>query len=178
MIKVDLIVFVLLVLFASCKSEKKEEISTEETTLDSMGYMVPSQKESGIVSNNSDSNFVSKNIRADKKLQKVEDFDVFLSQFVEDSTFRYSRIKFPIEGFNSDSEANRDNYVWTKEDWEFYFEEDKNYKKNENIISEVSVQKSVATWRLYIADSGYDVNYQFGLNANKWYLISYSYKNF
>ena len=96
MIKVDLIAFVLLVLFASCKSEKKEEISTEETTLDSRGYMVPSQKESGIVSKNSDSNFVSKNIGADKKPQKVEDFDVFLSQFVEDSTFRYSRIKFPI----------------------------------------------------------------------------------
>ncbi|UII76268.1 hypothetical protein LV716_00275 [Flagellimonas sp. HMM57] len=142
--KINLIVFILLVLFASGKSEKKEEVSKEKTTLDSIGYVELNQKENGIVTNNNDSNLTPKNTTSDKQLQKVEDFDVFLSKFIKDSIFRYGRIKFPIEGFNSDSETNKDNYVWTREDWEFYFEEDKHHEKNASIISKISVEKLVA----------------------------------
>jgi hypothetical protein len=118
--------------------------------------------------------------------QNQENFKNFLAKFLKDSKFRYQRIEFPFPGFNSeeiDNSSNSEeiyrssNYIWTKEDWEFYFEEDKNYHKNPNIRSEITVNISKANWRLYIEDSGYDINYEFQLKSNKWYLVRYSYKN-
>jgi|GEM_PF-731865 len=176
--KINLIVFVLLVLFSSCKNEKREDVSKAETILDSFGSSEVNQNKNVIVENNGDTHLTSKNTALDKQFQKIEHFDEFLSRFIKDSVFRYNRIKFPMVGFNSDSETSSDNYVWTREDWAFYFEEDKNHEKNENIISEILVEKTRANWRLYIKDSGYDVTYQFELNTNIWYLTSYSHKNF
>lgn len=110
--------------------------------------------------------------------QDKENFEFFLSKFINDSVFRYNRIKFPIKGFNSDTEFDKRDYLWTREDWDFYSVEDLRYKKDENIISEIVRIDSSMNWRLYKENSGYDINYRFKFNNNKWYLDYYSYKNF
>lgn len=107
-----------------------------------------------------------------------ENFTEFHSKLINDSVFRYSRINFPIAGYNSDAEKEPDNYSWTKEDWDFYFEEDAKYKQNKNIVSTTAVTDTLATWRLHIPNSGYDINYYFKPENNKWFLKSYSYKNY
>jgi len=110
--------------------------------------------------------------------QQKEDFNLFISKFVADSLFRYSRIKFPLKGYNSDAENDKRNYIWSKEDWDFYAMVDMEYKSDENIINETIPKDSLMIWRLYKENSGYDIKYQFKLKENNWYLYYYSYKNF
>ena len=104
-------------------------------------------------------------------------FDKFLDKFCRDSVFRYHRIIFPIIGYNSDAEMNKNNYKWEKSEWDFYSKIDCGYKKNKNIISKIIPSDSTMIWRLFIENSGYDVNYRFKLIEGKWYLNYYSYKN-
>jgi len=110
--------------------------------------------------------------------QKKEDFDEFISKFTSDSVFRYSRIKFPLKGYNSHAESNRQDYVWNKEIWDFYSESDMNYQNNENILNQTKSKDSIKIWRLYKKNSGYDIEYRFKLKGNKWFLKYYSYKNY
>lgn len=124
--------------------------------------------------------------KVEKKEQEViidndnisnEDFEKFLVRFINDSTFRYSRVNFPIKGFNSEVKENQDDYIWVKDDWDFYFEEDAKYKDNESIISETSSTGSIAIWRLYIKNSGYDIYYHFERKNKEWYLVKYFHQN-
>ena len=108
---------------------------------------------------------------------KNESFEDFHLKFLIDSTFRYSRINFPVKGYNSDSEASPENYLWERGDWDFYFEVDKDYKKNGAIVSEIYPTDSTTVWRLYIENSGYDIRYHFKKDNDKWMLTYYSYKN-
>ncbi len=113
-----------------------------------------------------------------KENQQKEDFNLFISKFVMDSLFRYHRVKFPLKGYNSDAEINKRDYIWSKEDWDFYSMEDMKYKTDESITNQVIPKDSLMIWRLYKENSGYDIKYQFKLKENKWYLVYYSYKNF
>ena len=105
-------------------------------------------------------------------------FEDFLERFSKDSIFRYDRMKFPIKGYNSDAETNKKDYKWEKEEWMFYFNNDLKHNTDENIISKIVPNDTVIIWRLYKENSGYDVNYYFKQIDNKWYLDSYSYKNY
>lgn len=113
-----------------------------------------------------------------KESCKKEDFNLFISKFVSDSIFRYSRIKFPLKGYNSDAELDKRDYIWIKEDWDFYSVVDMKYESDEKIVSEIIPKETSMVWRLYKKNSGYDIKYQFKLNKNKWYLNNYSYKNY
>ena len=119
-------------------------------------------------------------IQKNKKYQsqKIENFKMFLQKFINDSTFRYTRIQFPINGYNSDAEINKKNYKWNKKEWDFYSEEDFQYKKNENITMEIMDNDTTKIWCLYKKQSGYDIRYYFKPIDSKWNLVYYSYSNY
>src|SRR5690606_27511005 len=94
------------------------------------------------IENNVEANKVSQLKDLNAKQEK-EDFNLFISKFVADSLFRYSRIKFPLKGYNSDAEVDKQNYIWTKEDWDFYAIVDMKYKTDENIINEAIPKDSL-----------------------------------
>jgi len=110
--------------------------------------------------------------------QKIENFKMFLQKFINDSTFRYTRIQFPINGYNSDAETNKKNYKWDKKEWDFYSKIDFQYKNDENIITEIVDNDTTKVWRLYKKQSGYDIRYYFKPISKKWNLVYYSYKNY
>lgn len=147
---------ILIILFTffiiSCKR-------TKENVKLSVKYEVV-QKSNDSTSNNDETNY----------------FEDFLQKFISQKNFRNNRINFPLKGYNSDNDP-RDNYSWTKEEWEFYSIDDFNYYENKNIISQIIKKDSVSIWRLYKENSGYDINYHFELKQKKWYLVYYSYTN-
>lgn len=153
----------------SCKGNlKKEDInkaSKETKPIDSKH-----KKEINKETDNID----SYNINLDSN----ENFNIFLNNFISSPLFRYQRIEFPLKGFNSDSDSDEDQYLWYKDDWYFYFEEDSVYKANPNIISKITYKDSLVIWRLYKENSGYDINYYFKSKGEKWYLDYYSYTNY
>ncbi|KRD11762.1 hypothetical protein ASE21_08690 [Flavobacterium sp. Root901] len=123
-----------------------------------------------------------------QKSQKVieqkssEDFDSFFKSFSLDKNFRLMHIKFPLKGFNSDeSEFDSLNkpYLWKKEDWIFYSEEDFKTGKTKDEVKTDKIKKdSLIIYRIFKENSGYDIQYTFKKIDNKWNLIYYSYKNF
>lgn len=164
--KLKLLIFVGIILLVSCKNKNKEDgASNQIKNQDTISAnKVDTSKYNGHDSQEYD--------------QKKEDFDVFISKFTSDSLFRYSRIKFPLKGYNSHAEGERRGYIWTKDIWDFYSESDMKYQNNENITNQTKSKDSIRIWRLYKKNSGYDIKYRFKLKKNKWFLIYYSYKNF
>lgn len=110
-----------------------------------------------------------------------EDFDSFFKKFSTDSKFRMSRVEFPLKGFNSD-ETNVDSkdktYLWSKEDWLFYAEEDFINKSEDAIKTDITKTDTSVIYRIYKENSGYDIQYEFQKNNKQWFLVYYSYKNF
>ncbi|KGO87343.1 hypothetical protein Q765_06665 [Flavobacterium rivuli WB 3.3-2 = DSM 21788] len=111
-----------------------------------------------------------------------EDFDEFFTKFRSDSIFKFTRIKFPLKGFNSDemgTGSEQSIYLWDKENFIFYSVEDfKNQTTTDIIKEDIIKSDSVVTYRRYKEDSGYDINYEFKNIKDKWYLIYYSYSIF
>ena len=115
-----------------------------------------------------------------------ENFDSFFKKFSTDSAFRLSRVNFPLKGFNSD-ETNVNSkdkpYLWNKEDWLFYTDEDfKNLTediiKTDIIKTDIIKDGTFTIFRIYKENSGYDIQYKFKENNKSWFLVNYSYKNF
>jgi len=121
-------------------------------------------------------------INSKKMIRKVESFEYFFEKFSTDSKFRISRIKFPMDGFNSDEGNLNDKdkpYKWEKEDWLFYSAEDFAKNKSGDIKkTDIVKNNSYVIYRMYKENSGYDIQYRFELNKDKWYLLNYSYKIF
>ncbi|WP_374676571.1 hypothetical protein [Flavobacterium sp. NRK1] len=116
-----------------------------------------------------------------KHKEERENFDNFFSKFRSDSSFRLSRTKFPLDGYNSDEKEidSRDTlYVWSKEDFNFYAEEDFKKQISINIKEHITKSDSLVFYRRYIEDSGYNINYKFNIISGNWYLVCYSYKNY
>lgn len=118
-------------------------------------------------------------------LNKIEDFEEFHSKFYSDSAFQFSRIKFPLNGYNSDfddgipddvrEELNmepQEEFMWKKDEWEML----KNVK-NENLKKELKKSDTLVIERIYKEASGYEILREFKPINNKWFLIYYSYSN-
>ena len=121
-------------------------------------------------------------LKEEKKIGMTETFEDFFNRFSKDSKFRISRIKFPIDGFNSDetnTNAKDKPYKWEKEDWLFYAAEDFTINTSGDVKkTEIVKTNSFVTYRIYKENSGYDIQYRFNVDNKKWFLINYSYKNF
>lgn len=111
-----------------------------------------------------------------------ENFKCFLEKFATDPAFRISRVSFPLEGFNSDqTNVNSTDrpYLWEREDWLFYSEEDFKNPTNEDVVKTATIKTdTTVTFRIYKENSGYDIQYKFKENNKQWFLVYYSYKNF
>lgn len=111
------------------------------------------------------------------KKQESEKIESFLHNFINDGNFRNKRIKFPIKGYNSDSELNKKDYKWYKEDWEYYANIDFKYKNDKNIVNTIFQNDTTFIWKLYKENSGYNIEYHFKIYNKKWFLDYYLYKN-
>ncbi|MBU0473244.1 MAG: DUF4348 domain-containing protein [Bacteroidetes bacterium] len=96
-----------------------------------------------------------------------ENFDEFYNKFHSDSLFQLSRVKFPLGG---KSIQGVDQSEWTKDNWQMMkakiYDVDTSeykvfYKKTENEF----IQK------IWIEDSGFNLEYRFELIDNKWFLV-------
>lgn len=112
--------------------------------------------------------------------QDPENFSQFMQKFINEPDFRLRRVNFPLAGSNSDDRVvgeAQDNYLWTKEDWLFYAEEDFRDNPDKSIKTEAIDNDNTAMYRLYKENSGYDIRYKFEMKEGKWYLVNYSYQN-
>lgn len=82
-----------------------------------------------------------------------EDFDSFYLKFHKDTLFQISRIIFPLEGYNLDSENALDtnsNFRWNRNEWTYHklIELDSQFKREFKIIGDSAKE------RIYIPNSG------------------------
>ncbi|CAM3431930.1 hypothetical protein [Flavobacterium chungbukense] len=113
----------------------------------------------------------TKNSFESKKTETAENFEEFNKKFHSDSIFQVSRVDFPIEGKHV---SGFEQYNWTRKNWEFLAipvaekteigEYEHSLIKTDSLIIE----------RFWIPDSGFEVERQFKLINNKWFLISYN----
>ena len=127
-------------------------------------------------------NIKKENQKTENLIDKKESFNDFFNRFSTDSVFRISRVKFPLKGFNSDEtdvDFKDKTYLWNKEDWLFYAEEDFSSSKSEDIKKTDTIKTNASViYRIYKEDSGYDIQYKFKESKNKWFLVYYSHKEF
>lgn len=99
-----------------------------------------------------------------------EDFKTFYAKFLNDENFQLSRINFPLEGeiIEEDLEAS----PIQRADWSMIkgsiYEVDQNEYKVE--IDENSTE---VYHRVYIEDSGVDIEIKYKQTDGKWYLVYY-----
>ncbi len=101
-----------------------------------------------------------------------EDFDSFYLKFHRDTLFQISRIIFPLEGYNLDSENALDtnsNFRWNRNEWTYHklIELDSQFKREFKIIGDSAKE------RIYIPNSGLETIRKFSKKDGKWHLVFY-----
>lgn len=105
-------------------------------------------------------------------------FDNFYDKFHTDTAFQISRITFPLEGFdvNSDNtflKEEEDNFYWQKKDWVYMHHiTNKNEFKIEIKRKEKSIEEKVS-----LPDSGFYIIRTFSFINEKWYLTFYGFQD-
>ena len=105
------------------------------------------------------------------KIEETENFEEFNKKFHSDSLFQVSRVDFPIEGKHI---HGFERYNWTKKNWEFLtitVSEKTEFGEYEHSLVKTD---SLITERFWIPDSGFEVERQFKLINNKWFLIYFN----
>ncbi|MBL0738209.1 hypothetical protein JI750_15020 [Flavobacterium sp. GN10] len=105
------------------------------------------------------------------KQELPESFEEFNKKFHSDSLFQVSRVDFPIEGKHV---AGFEQYNWTRKNWQF--QAIPVAEKTEIGEYQHSLVKTdtLVTERFWIDNSGFEVERQFKLIGNKWFLIYYN----
>ncbi|WP_338840146.1 hypothetical protein [Flavobacterium ginsenosidimutans] len=113
----------------------------------------------------------TKNSIESKKKEIAESFDEFNKRFHSDSIFQVSRVDFPIEGKHV---SGFEQYNWSRKNWQF--QAVPVAEKTEIGEYEHSLVKTdtLVTEKFWIPNSGFEVERQFKLIKNKWFLIYYS----
>ena len=101
-------------------------------------------------------------------------FDNFYNKFHTDTAFQISHIKFPLKGFDTNSENtflndDDDDFYWQKKDWVFMHHIT---NKNEFAIETKREEKSVEE-KVYLPNSGFYIIRNFSFLDGKWYLTFY-----
>lgn len=105
------------------------------------------------------------------KQELPESFEEFNKKFHSDSLFQVSRVDFPIEGKHV---AGFEQYNWTRKNWQF--QAIPVAEKTEIGEYQHSLVKTdtLITEKFWIDNSGFEVERQFRLIKNKWFLIYYN----
>ncbi|MEM8895999.1 MAG: hypothetical protein AAGC88_15575 [Bacteroidota bacterium] len=105
----------------------------------------------------------------------AEDFDEFYQVFNEDIAFQNQRIEYPLKGefYDGTMDPMSDNfeYDWTLRDsinFELHNLRDNMMRDRESLENEVRE-------RIYIKNSGFEIQLHFAQISGKWYLVYYSY---
>jgi hypothetical protein len=105
-----------------------------------------------------------------------EKFDTFFEKFGTDSVFQLSRISFPISYYTVDIEDNKEEYVYSKDDfWYIDFTEDSQAAERKVDAYEPVIKRdddSKATYIRMGIDNGIRIEYYFEMNdKGEWYLV-------
>lgn len=124
------------------------------------------------------SNKITKSNIDNSSISHSENFDSFYDKFVSDSLFQLSRIKFPLEGQNID-ESEMEN--WNHEDWNR-----DNWQLMKTKIYDVDTTQFKVDYKkedkqfngkIWIDNSGFDMEFKFELIENKWFLVYFLNQN-
>jgi hypothetical protein len=116
----------------------------------------------------------SKSDSSVKKLEKsepAENFDEFNKKFHSDSVFQVSRVDFPIEGKHV---SGFEQYDWNRKNWQFQAVPVAEKTEIGEYQHSLVQRDTLITERFWIPDSGFEVERQFKLIGNKWFLIYYN----
>lgn len=115
--------------------------------------------------------FQTKNSVASKKKELVENFDEFNKKFHSDSLFQVSRVDFPIEGMHV---SGFEQYNWTRKNWQFQAIPVAEKTEIDEYEHSLIKTDTLITEKFWIPNSGFEVERQFKLINNKWFLIYYN----
>lgn len=105
------------------------------------------------------------------KKELPESFDEFNKRFHSDSLFQVSRVDFPIEGKHV---AGFEQYNWTRKNWQFLAIPVAEKTEIGEYQHSLVKTDTLITERFWIDNSGFEVERQFKLIKNKWFLIYYN----
>lgn len=114
------------------------------------------------------SNLPSKKL---EKIESAENFEEFNKKFHSDSLFQISRVDFPIEGKHV---SGFEQYNWTRKNWQFLAIRVAEKTKIGEYQHSLEKTDTLITERFWIPDSGFEVERQFKLIANKWFFVYYN----
>jgi len=111
---------------------------------------------------------------AKPKTETSEDYSTFYNRFHADSLFQMSRIKFPIEGYFTDTLGNE--VKWSKSNWIMHRTK---IQDADTLVYTIKLSGSPTLKKeeLYIEGGGFRVERQFQKMNGKWYLIEYIDEN-
>ncbi|MBB4801957.1 hypothetical protein HNP37_002018 [Flavobacterium nitrogenifigens] len=125
--------------------------------------------------NKDKANVKSQKDSAEKDLVKTkiqsENFEDFNKKFHADSLFQVSRVDFPIEGKHI---SGFEQHEWTRKNWQFQVIPVAEGTEIGEYEHSVVKTDSLVTEKFWIPDSGFEVERQFKLINNKWFLIFYN----
>ncbi|WP_343588169.1 hypothetical protein [Flavobacterium sp.] len=120
---------------------------------------------------NSEIAFKNDSVVKPVKIELPENFDEFNKKFHSDSLFQVSRVDFPIEGQHV---SGFEQYNWTRKNWQFQAIPVAEKSEIEEYQHSLVKTDTLITERFWIPDSGFEVERQFKLIQNKWFLIYYN----
>nr|WP_294779386.1 hypothetical protein [uncultured Flavobacterium sp.] len=105
------------------------------------------------------------------EVSNKENFEEFNKKFHSDSLFQVSRIDFPIEGKHV---YGFEQYSWSRKNWQFQAVPVAEKSEIGEYQHSLIKTDTLITERFWIPDSGFEVERQFKLIKNKWFLIYYN----
>lgn len=105
------------------------------------------------------------------KVSNIENFEEFNKKFHSDSLFQVSRVDFPIEGKHV---YGFEQYSWSRKNWQFQavpVAEKSGIGEYQHSLIKTD---TLITEKFWIPNSGFEVERQFKLIKNKWFLIYYN----
>lgn len=104
------------------------------------------------------------------------DFKVFYNQFISDTIFQKSRIKFPLKGTYSDHSGDE---KWKKQNWPYVnWHIESELKNNTEDSISIIQNKNSFFYGIYCLDCGFSFEMEFEKINGKWFLTYRQEDNF
>jgi hypothetical protein len=169
--------FLIMLLFCSCNSiqEEKQVIKTGSRELKDSILPVDTISVNRIKDSlqSSDTSFKRMSYKKDFEF-KFKDFETFYLQFIKDSAFQLSRVRFPLKGQYEDYDNQRN---WTKLNWPYlrWDMRDQNNQEDSTSVIQTDLRFFYGT---YCLDCGFSFEMEFNKLNGKWFLTYRQENNF
>ncbi|GEM_PF-5504356 len=171
------LLIIITLLIYSCTSSHEEKNTIKNNIGDSKKLNQPihtttdNKNDDSILS--SDSLIERKNYKKVVEI-KYKDFEDFYLQFIKDSTFQLSRVRFPIKGQYQDYD---DQHNWTKSNWPNMTWDVRDTNNQEDSTSVIQT-KDRFFFGTYCLDCGFSFEMEFNKLSGKWFLTYRQENNF